>query len=107
MSEPPESEPPATAGLAGYARAVFAGADLQPTWDALMARATATPPDVGAMLDLSTILQLVGQREQGLALQADALARQRWYRRRIGSGNGIRLLALARSEPAAQPIGQP
>jgi hypothetical protein len=94
MSEPPESKPPATAGLAGYARAVFAGADLQPTWDALMARATATPPDVGAMLDLSTILQLAGQREQGLALQADALARERRYRRVVGTGRGPHVLAL-------------
>jgi hypothetical protein len=88
------SEPPATAGLADYARTVFAGADLQPTWDALMVRATASPPDAGAMLDLSTILQLVGQREQGLALQADALARERRYRRVIGAGDGPHLLAL-------------
>ncbi|MEJ0066922.1 MAG: hypothetical protein WDM85_17160 [Caulobacteraceae bacterium] len=88
------SEPPVTAGLADYARAVFAGADLQPTWDALMARATASPPDVGAMLDLSTILQLAGQREQGLALQADALARERRYRRVVGTGQGPHVLAL-------------
>jgi hypothetical protein len=86
--------PPATAGLAGYARAVFAGQDLQPAWDALMARATADPPDFGAMLDLSTILQLVGRREEGLALQADALARERRYRRIVGAGNGPHLLAL-------------
>jgi hypothetical protein len=86
--------PAASAGLAGFARLVFAGADLQPTWDALMARATATPADVGAMLDLSTILQLVGQREQGLALQADALARQRRYRVTLGNGQGPRLVAL-------------
>jgi hypothetical protein len=88
------SEPPVTAGLAGYARAVFAGADLQPTWNALMARATASPPDAGAMLDLSTILQLVGQREQGLALQGDALARERRYRRVVGTGRGPHVLAL-------------
>jgi hypothetical protein len=88
------SEPAVTAGLAGYARAVFAGADLQTTWDALMARATATPPDAGAMLDLSTILQLVGQRDQGLALQADALARERRYRRIVGTGSGPHVLAL-------------
>jgi hypothetical protein len=88
------SDPPVTAGLADYARAVFAGADLQASWDALMARATSSPPDVGAMLDLSTILQLVGQREQGLALQADALARERRYRRVVGTGQGPRVLAL-------------
>jgi len=86
--------PPVTLGLASFARTLFAGQDLQPTWEALMARATAVPPDLGAMLDLSTILQLVGQREQGLALQADALARERRYRRVVGTGNGPHLLAL-------------
>ena len=91
---PAPTEPPRTAGLAAYARAVFAGGDLQPAWDALMARATATPPDVGAMLDLSTILQLVGRRDEGLALQADALARERRYRRVVGSGRGPHLLAF-------------
>ena len=67
---------------------------MQPTFEALLARASATPADAGAMLDLSTLLQLVGQREQGLALQADALARQRHYRKRLGTGEGPRLLAL-------------
>ncbi len=88
------SDPPATAGLAAFARLVFTGGELQPTWDALMARASAAPPDAGAMLDLSTILQLVGQREQGLALQADALARERRYRRVVGTGHGPHVLAL-------------
>jgi hypothetical protein len=88
------STPSVTGGLADYARLVFEGRDPQPVWDALMARATATPPDPGAMLDLSTLLQLVGQREQGLALQADALSRQRQFRRTLGTGDGPRLLAL-------------
>ncbi|HEY3797853.1 MAG TPA: hypothetical protein VGL58_05825 [Caulobacteraceae bacterium] len=90
----PAGTPAVTGGLAAYAGAVFAGRDLQSDWERLMARATATPADAGAMLDLSTILQLVGQREQGLALQADALARQRHYRRVLGTGVGPRLLAL-------------
>ena len=92
MSEPPA--PPETGGLAQFARVLFAGGDLQPPWDALMLRATAVPPDFGAMLDLSTILQLAGQREQGLALQADALAHHRLYRRVVGTGQGPHLLAL-------------
>jgi len=46
------------------------------------------------MFDLSTLLQLAGQREQGLALQADALARERRYRRVVGTGRGPHLLAL-------------
>jgi len=88
------SAPAVTGGLADFARVIFAGGDIQPAWDALMARAAADPDDAGALLDLSTILQLVGRRGEGLALQADALARQRWYRRRIGTGEGPRLLAL-------------
>lgn len=88
------SGPAITGGLADYARLIFEGRDVQPTFDALLARASATPADPGAMLDLSTLLQLAGQREQGLALQADALARQRHYRKRIGTGEGPRLLAL-------------
>ena len=87
--------PAATGGLADYARLIFEGRDAQPTFQALLARATATPADVGAMLDLSTLLQLAGQREQGLALQTDALGRQRHYRHTLGSGVGPRLLALA------------
>jgi hypothetical protein len=91
---PPGNAPPVTGGLADYARLIFEGRDAQPTFAALLARATATPADVGAMLDLSTLLQLSGQRAQGLALQADALGRQRHYRRRLGTGAGPRLLAL-------------
>jgi hypothetical protein len=87
-------EPASTGGLSDYARRVFAGADLQPVFEGLMARATDRPADVGAMLDLSTLLQLTGQREQGLSLQTDALLRQRHYRRRFGEGTGPRLLAL-------------
>lgn len=88
------SEPAIIGGMADYARLIFEGRDVQPVFQALLSRASATPADVGAMLDLSTLLQLAGQREQGLALQADALARQRHYRRPIGTGLGPRLLAL-------------
>jgi hypothetical protein len=88
------SAPAVTGGLVDFARVIFCRQDIQPAWDRLMARAAADPSDAGALLDLSTILQLVGKREQGLALQADALARQRWYRRVIGTGHGPRLLAL-------------
>jgi hypothetical protein len=92
--DPLVDAPPTTLGLAHFARKVFAGQNLQPTWDALMARAAAVPPDLGAMLDLSIMLQLVARREEGLALQADALARERRYRRIVGAGNGPHLLAL-------------
>ena len=86
--------PSPTAGMADFARAVFVGQDLSSTFDALKARVAADPADAGALLDLSTILQLVGDREAGLSLQAQALSQQRWYRRTLGSGRGPRLLAL-------------
>jgi len=86
-------EPAETRGVADFARMVFLGQELDVVWDQLMARAGAG--DTGAMLDLSTLLQLVGQREQGLALQADALKLNRVYRRQLGDGQGPRLLALA------------
>jgi hypothetical protein len=89
-----EDNPAFTGGLVDYARLVFAGDDVLPTWNRLMARATAAGGDAGAMLDLSTLLQLTGERDQGLALQADALSRERRYRRVIGTGEGPRLLAL-------------
>lgn len=93
-SAPSSPDPTPTLGLAEFARMVFAERDLSPVWNQLMARATSGPADPGAMLDLSTILQLVGQREQGLALQADALTHARHYRRVLGDGNGPTLLAL-------------
>lgn len=85
-------DPTPTLGLADFARMVFAERDLSPVWNQLMARATGG--DVGAMLDLSTILQLVGQREQGLALQADALKVSRHFRKALGTGEGPTILAL-------------
>jgi hypothetical protein len=83
-----------TLGLADFARMVFEERDLGPVWNRLIARASSGAPDPGAMLDLSTILQLVGQRDQGLALQADALKLNRLYRRVLGAGEGPTLLAL-------------
>jgi hypothetical protein len=88
------SEPPSTRGLAEFARAVFGGQDLEGVWGPLLVRASGPAADVGAMLDLSTILQLVGRRDEGLALQADALRRERLYRKILGTGEGPRLLAL-------------
>jgi hypothetical protein len=89
------AETPAIVGLAKLARMVFERVDLQPQWDALAARATADPTDAAAILDLSTMLLLTGQREQGLALQAQALALQTAYRRPVEGGEpSLRVLAI-------------
>jgi hypothetical protein len=94
-SRPAPGAPATIAGMADFARAVFVGKDLRKDWDGLMARAAGADPEPGAMLDLSTLLQLTGQRGPGLALQSEALDRQRWYRRLLGAGEGPRLLVLA------------
>ena len=62
-------EPAKTLGVADFARMIFQERDLGQVWDGLITLATAGAPDAGAMFDLSTLLQLTGQREQGLALR--------------------------------------
>ncbi len=86
--------PPPVLGLAHLARLVFEQADLQPTWNALAARAEADPTDAAALLDLSTLLLLTGQRDNGLALQAQALALQSAYHRPAPTAASLTVLAI-------------
>lgn len=81
-------------GLAFLGRLVFEGDRLGGVWNDLIARLTADPHDAGAMLDLSTLLQMRGDREGGLKLQAQALALSRGYRTTHGSGRRLRILAF-------------
>ena len=67
-------------GLATLARMAFAGADLGPLKAQLLNRLTRHETDANALMDLSTVLQLMGQREIGLSLQALALDIQQLYR---------------------------
>jgi hypothetical protein len=95
MSEIQPPTPPAIIGLAKLARMVFDRVDLQPQWNALVERATADATDAAAILDLSTMLLVTGDREQGLALQAQALALQSCYRRPAATPMpGLRVLAI-------------
>jgi glutathione synthase/RimK-type ligase-like ATP-grasp enzyme len=66
-------------GVARLMRRAFAGADLRPLGAVLLARAQQNPLDANACLDLSTVLQLVGDRDRALAVQAEALRVQRDY----------------------------
>ena len=79
-------------GLAALARMFFEQADVQPLWSRLVERVTADPTDAAALMDLATMLLLSGDRDQGLAVQAQALDQGRLYRR--PGGDGPRLLAL-------------
>ncbi|HTS27131.1 MAG TPA: hypothetical protein VMH81_14745 [Bryobacteraceae bacterium] len=67
-------------GLATLARMAFAGADLTPVKALLLDRLARNQRDANAWMDLAIVLQLMGQREIGLAAQASALEIQRLYR---------------------------
>ena len=86
--------PAASLGLAFLGRLVFEGDRLGEVWNDLIARLHADEADAGAMLDLSTLLQMRGDREGGLKLQASALAKSRAYRTVHGTGRALRVLAF-------------
>jgi len=91
-----DREPAVPIGLASLAGWAFAGSDLAPIGNRLVERVMANAQDAAALMDLSTILQLVGDRDAGMAWQAQALAVQRLFRRppALVSPDGIRLLAF-------------
>jgi len=85
---------PATLGVARLGRMFENKGDLSVLADTLVERATAATPDPGAMLDLSLLSQFTGNREQGLSLQAQAIAGSRVFANVYGHGSGPRVLAL-------------
>ena len=91
------SNPPLI-GLARLMRMAVSGADLAPLGAELIARAGADPrtADANALMDLSTVLQLRGERELALEIQSQALAIQQIYSapRALTSRDTIRLLAI-------------
>jgi hypothetical protein len=87
-------QPQSSLGLAFLGRLVFEGDRLAGVWNDLIGRITADPADMGAMLDLSTLLQMRGDREGGLKLQTNALGACRCYRTVHGTGGGLRILAF-------------
>ncbi len=87
--------PPAhSLGLSYLAHRAFSGERLNETWDALAACYGDDANNVGALLDLSTLVQMKGDRAKGLELQTAALQANRCYRNVHGSGRGLRVLAL-------------
>ena len=86
---------PPLIGLAPLCRLAFDGADLKPLGQHMRDRIAADPKDAAALMDLSKILQLAGDRAGGLAAQAAALQLQRVYRHRSATGaDRLRLLAF-------------
>jgi glutathione synthase/RimK-type ligase-like ATP-grasp enzyme len=82
-------------GLAVLAKMAFLGEDLSPLGNQMLERIADNPNDANALMDMSIILHLKGNRELGLTLQSQALALQQTYR--LGPNiepAGTHLLAL-------------
>jgi glutathione synthase/RimK-type ligase-like ATP-grasp enzyme len=66
-------------GVAPLMRRAFAGEDLSPIGQVLLERAQTYPNDAHAYMDFSTVLQLTGNRDDALAVQAEAIMLQPHY----------------------------
>jgi hypothetical protein len=87
-------------GPAALMKMAYAGTDLNPLGEKLLALAGSDPTasSADALLDLSTILQLKCNREIGLSVQNEALKLKQIYHLPAKRGSaGIRLLALMTS----------
>jgi hypothetical protein len=91
-----DAHPPAPIGLAKLAKMAFDGESLHPLWESLVERAIKVPPDTAALIDLSTIANILGRRNDRMVLQAQALGLQRLYRQppAPAATGAIRLLAF-------------
>ena len=83
-------------GFARLTTMAFEGTDLRPLRDQLISKLAAGTADAGEGLDLSLITQLLGDRQAGIAIQAEVLAFHQLYRSPCSSQKpGLRVLALA------------
>ncbi len=83
-------------GFARITRMAFDGIDLRPLWQSLMNQVADGTAEAGVALDLSLIAQLLGDKQTGLSIQAEALAFHRLYRSPCAVAQpGLRVLALA------------
>jgi hypothetical protein len=83
-------------GFARLTTMAFEGADLRPLRNQLLSKVVAGTADAGEGLDLSLITQLLGDRQTGMAIQAEVLAFHQLYRSPCASAKPrLRVLALA------------
>lgn len=83
-------------GFAQLTRQAFEGVDLHPLRDQLVARIAAGTALAGEGLDLSLITQLLGDKDQGLAIQSEVLTFHQLFRTPSAAPQpGLRVLALA------------
>jgi len=66
-------------GLAPFLRMSLSGMDMRPQAQALLDQAGCDAENANLLMNLSTVMQCLGQRDIGLAIQAEALAMQRIY----------------------------
>src|SRR3984957_4854745 len=83
-------------GFARLTTMAFGGTDLRPLRDQLMSKVVAGTAGAGEGLDLSLITQLLGDKQAGLAIQAEVLAFHQLYRSPCSVEKPkLRVLALA------------
>jgi len=83
-------------GFAKLTTMAFEGVDLRPLRDQLIGRLADGTASAGEGLDLSLIIQLLGDTQTGLAIQAEVLAYHQLYRSPCSSEQPkLRVLALA------------
>ncbi len=97
--EPTSATVPQYADRIGFAQLThqaFDGVDLRPLRDHLVARIAEGSAQAGEGLDLSLITQLLGDKEMGLAIQAEILAFHQLFRTPCAvTRPAMRVLALA------------
>jgi hypothetical protein len=81
-------------GKAPIVRAVFEGRDISPLWDTLFGRVSADIGDAAAFLDVSILLQAIGEEDKATLSQKAALDISRHYRIRNGLGTGPNVLVF-------------
>jgi hypothetical protein len=87
---------PARIGVAKLTKMAFDGIDLGPLWSSLLDEVARDRSNTAAIMDMSVIAQLLGDRDSGRALQAGALNIERLYRLPCkASPPRLRLLVLA------------
>jgi len=90
------SDPATPIGMHALAKMAFSGTDLSPLSSQLIQRMVAEPENAAVLMDLATIEQLLGNRVDGLDLQARALTYRQVFHHppAVDGAAGLRLLAF-------------
>jgi hypothetical protein len=99
LDEPTGDAEPRCADRIGFAKLTtmaFGGTDLRPLRDELISKVAGGTAGAGEGLDLSLITQLLGDKQTGIAIQAEVLAFHQLFRSPCSSERPkLRVLALA------------